>query len=111
MRIHIDDLEIFCIIGLLDFEREKEQRVLLAIEIEYTYTDSYFIDYSTIIYEIESHLKKSKYKLLEEALWGIKTLLFEKYTTIETLLIKITKPDILPSCNVGISKYWVNISQ
>ena len=108
MRIHIDDLEISCIIGLLDFEREIEQRVLLTIEIEYPYTDSHFIDYSLVALEVEKHLKKSKYTLLEESLSGIKTLLFQHFPSIETLKVKISKPDILPSCSVGLSASWIN---
>jgi len=111
MRIHIDDLEIFCIIGVLDFERETEQRVLLTIEIEYPYTASHFIDYSLIVLEIEQHLKKSKYELLEEALSGIKVLLFQYFPSIGTLNIKISKPDILHQCNVGVSEVWTNMTQ
>jgi len=108
MKIHIERLEIFCIIGVLDFERESHQRVLLDLEIEYYYEKGTFLDYSKIARELETHLKKEKYLLLEEALLGIKKTLFAKFPAIDTLHIKLSKPDILPQCSVGLSGEWVN---
>ncbi len=111
MRIHIDALEISCIIGLLDFEREAEQKILLHIEIDYAYRGGGFLDYSKIVGNIEQHLKEKRYLLLEEALLGIKTLLFVRFPVIEMLSIKLSKPDILPQCSVGLSGKWANTPQ
>ena len=106
MRIHIEQLELSCIIGLLDFERERVQRVILDIEIDYPYTQDSFIDYSHIATEVTLHLQKARYLLLEEALLGIKELLCQHYPQIETLEVKLSKPDILPHCSVGLSERW-----
>ena len=111
MKVHINALEIFCIIGLLDFERETTQKVQLDIELDYTYTAGAFLDYASITNEIELHLKREKYLLLEEALMGIKSLLLKRYPIIEQLKIKISKPDILPHCSVGLSEFWTNRSR
>ncbi len=111
MRIHIDALEVSCIIGLLDFERETEQKVLLDIEIDYTYGEGNFLDYGKVTSDIKQHLREKKYLLLEEALLGIKALLFTHFPTIEVLGIKLSKPDILPQCSVGLSGEWTNIPQ
>ena len=111
MRIHIDDLQISCIIGLLDFERDAPQRVMLTLEIDYTYSKEHFLDYSLIANQVETHLKEEKYLLLEEALIGIKTVLFKVFPLIEQLKIKISKPDILPHCSVGLSGSWTNTPQ
>ena len=108
MKIHIERLEIFCIIGVLDFEREGHQRVLLDLEIEYCYTKEEFLDYSKIASTLEVHLKREKYLLLEEALLGIREMLFVDFPMIKTLHIKLSKPDILPRCSVGLSGEWVN---
>jgi len=110
MKIHIDDMEISCIIGLLDFERETEQRVILTIEIDYHHTKEHFIDYGEVASSIKAHLRKRKYLLLEEALSGIKALLFQQFPSIEILKIKISKPDILHDCSVGLSERWINTS-
>ena len=111
MRIHIDALEISCIIGLLDFEREAEQKVLLDIEIDYIYGEGNFLDYSKVASDIGQHLREERYLLLEEALLGIKTLLFTHFPAIERLSIKLSKPDILPQCSVGLSGKWTNTPQ
>ena len=110
MKIHIDGLEIFCIIGLLDFERELEQKIQLNIELDYIYKEGVYLDYADIANKIEQHLKREKYLLLEEALIGMKTFLLKNYPVIKQLKIKISKPDILPHCTVGISEMWTNRS-
>jgi len=107
MTIHIDALTLDVIIGLLDFEREKQQRVIVDLEAEYAYEDEDFIDYADITLLIENELKSKRYKLLEEALIGIKTLLCLTYPQLQTLKLKITKPDILKQCRVALSHSWI----
>jgi len=106
MKIHIDTLEIDCIIGLLDFEREHTQRICLDIQIEYPYEIGQFLDYSQMVEQVTSHLQSQRYELLEDALEGIKILLFQTFETIEYLQIKLSKPDILPNCSVALSHSW-----
>ena len=107
MTIHIDALTLDVIIGLLDFEREKQQRVIIDLEAEYAYKDEDFIDYADITLLIENELRSERYKLLEEAIIGIKTLLCFTYPQLKTLKLKITKPDILKQCQVAISHSWI----
>ena len=108
MKIHIEGLEIFCIMGVLDFEREHQQRVLLDLEIEYCFEGEGFLDYSKIASRLEAHLKREKYLLLEEALLGVKKMLFTDFPEIETLYLKLSKPDILPQCSVALSGEWIH---
>ncbi|MCF6244423.1 MAG: dihydroneopterin aldolase [Sulfurovum sp.] len=107
MTIHIEALQFDVIIGLLDFEREKQQRVIVDLEASYDYKDGQFIDYADITLLIENDLKLNKYELLEEALLGIKVQLFLTYPKINTLHLKITKPHILKQCEVAMSHNWV----
>jgi len=107
MTIHIDALTFNVIIGLLDFEREKQQRVIIDLEASYDYKDEQFIDYADIVLLIENELKSKRYKLLEEALMGIKTLLCLTYPQLQTLKLKITKPDIIKECQVALSHGWI----
>jgi len=107
MTIHIEALTLDVIIGLLDFEREHTQRVVIEMEAEYTYREENFIDYADIVMLIENALKEKRYELLEEALLGLKSLIVTAYPQIESLRLKITKPDILPQCHVALSHHWV----
>ena len=107
MTIHIEALSLEVIIGLLDFERDRPQKVLVDLEIMYDYEDQNFINYADVADMIEEELKTKKYLLLEEALLGVKTLLQHSYPQINHLTLKISKPDILRNCNVGLSEMWV----
>ncbi|MFT7823870.1 MAG: dihydroneopterin aldolase [Sulfurimonas sp.] len=105
MTIHIEAFTFDVIIGLLDFEREKPQRVIIDLKASYMYQDN-FIDYAAIASLIQKELKEKRYKLLEDALLGLKHLLSETYPQINTLSLKITKPDIIPECSVALSDEW-----
>ena len=75
MRIHIDALTLDVIIGLLDFEREHTQRVIIDMTADYDYAEENFIDYADIALLIEEELKEKRYTLLEEALLGLQSLI------------------------------------
>ncbi|MEA1880203.1 MAG: dihydroneopterin aldolase [Campylobacterota bacterium] len=106
MTIHIDALTFNVIIGLLDFEREKPQRVIVDLKAFYNYSAQNFIDYADIVLLIQNELKVKRYELLEDALLGLKTLLYNSYPHIESLHIKIAKPNIVPNCVVALSSEW-----
>jgi dihydroneopterin aldolase len=106
MTIHIENFDFEVIIGLLDFERITPQRVVITLEATYTYSEDIFINYADIVMLIQENLQLKKYILLENALLGIKTLLHNKYPKIQHLYIKISKPDIIDSCTVSLSKTW-----
>jgi len=106
MTIHIEDLTFDVIIGLLDFERDKPQRVVINLEANYDYIDDKFIDYADIVLLMKNKLKERRYKLLENALLGLKELLHSTYPQLNSLTIKISKPDILDECTVSLSKTW-----
>lgn len=108
MTIHIDSLNISCIIGLLDFERELEQRVIIDLKADYTYADNEFVDYAKMAGIIENHLQKCKHELLENALLGLKEVILGNFISINRLEIKISKPDILGNCSVALSESWTN---
>jgi len=103
MRIHIEDLEFQTIIGLLDFERVTPQKVIINCTIDYTYQKA-FINYAEVAQHIESTLQKEQFTLIEEALLELKSSLKATFPLIETLFLKISKPDILPNCVVCLSE-------
>jgi len=106
MTIHIDSLQFDVIIGLLDFERDKPQRVLIDLEASYDYSNENFVNYADVASLIKKELKEKRYELLEEALLGLKNILFSTYPQLKTLKLKIAKPDILTECSVALSNSW-----
>jgi dihydroneopterin aldolase len=105
MTIHIESLTFDTIIGLLDFEREKPQKVVINLSASYTYEAEY-LDYADMVTLIQNELKTHRYELLEDALLGLKNTLIDTYPQIKTLWLKIAKPDILPECSVALSNQW-----
>lgn len=106
MTIHIEALSFDVIIGLLEFERVTPQPVIIDIEASYHYIEGDFINYADVVSLVEYELNEKKYKLLEDALLGLKALIYQKYPNLKTLYIKIIKPNILTQCRVGLSNRW-----
>ena len=106
MMIHIEALSFEVIIGLLDFERITPQPVRIDMDIGYAYQENDFINYADIVTLVEVQMHQKRYKLLEEALLGLKASLVTTYPQIQTLKLKISKPTILPNCNVALSNHW-----
>ena len=102
MKIEISNLTFKCIIGILDFERIKKQRVILNISFEYNFSKDLFIDYSEVSNLIKTTMKKEKFLLLEDAILHLENLLNNSYQ-ISNLYIKISKPNILKNCVVSLS--------
>ena len=103
MTIHIEHLEFDAIIGLLDFERDRPQRVRIDVTATYNYQPGTYLDYAKMVETIKTHITQQKYELLEEALQGLHATLTATFPAIETLHITIAKPDILPDCVVSLS--------
>jgi len=107
MVIHIETLTLNIIIGLLDFERETPQRVIVDMRAEYDYTPGHFVDYADIVTLVRKEMEEKEYQLLEEALLDLQACIISAYPQIEKLTLKITKPDILSHCSVALSQTWV----
>jgi dihydroneopterin aldolase len=106
LTIHIQSLKIDAIIGLLDFERDTEQQVIIDLEASYDYNNNEFIDYAVLVELIAQQVKQSRYGLLEDALDDLKEQITSAYPTIDRLWLKISKPHILNNCVVALSQSW-----
>ncbi len=107
MTIHIEALTFDVIIGLLDYERDKPQQIIVDLEASYDYSDGEFIDYADMVLLIQNELKQKRYTLLEDALEGVKSILYTTYPQFKTLSLKISKPQILSQCTVALSNAWI----
>ena len=105
--IHIENLEISAIIGILDFERIQTQKIIVDATIVYFYKEKNFINYADIIQLIETLIIEKKYELLEEALVNIQEKIITLYHEIIELNIKISKPEIIRNANVALSLNWL----
>lgn len=88
MTIHIEALTFDVIIGLLDFERDKPQKVIIDLKASYAYTENEFIDYADMVLLIQNELKEKRYTLLEDALLGVKKCHHHHLSTTQITLFK-----------------------
>ena len=106
MTIAVDALTFDAVIGILDFERERSQRVRVDAEIFYTYSSGRYIDYAEVANVIKSVIRDGAFGLLEEALDALQNRLKNDFPLIETLTLSIGKPDILPDCSVTLRETY-----
>ena len=78
MKIDVENLEFKCIIGILDFERVKKQKVIINLSFEYDFSNDRFIDYSEVVDLIKQTMKKEKFQLIEDAILYLTKLLKSK---------------------------------
>ena len=104
MYVSIDNLTFKTIIGILPFEREKKQKVIVDIEFTYKFKKNQkdFIDYSHVANMAKLIIKKEKFKLIEDAIIYLQRALKNEFK-LNNLKVKITKPDILKECLVSVS--------
>jgi len=105
MTIHIEDLKFQTIIGILDFERITPQDVIVNLSITYNFENE-FINYADVATLIKKEMQKKQFLLLEDALAEISKTLQNKFSKINTLNLKITKPSIMPDCRVSLSETY-----
>ena len=102
ITLHIENLRIQAIIGILEQERHAPQPIEINAEITYAYTNT-FLDYVGICNLITTSLHDNAYGLLEVALLDMAKILKTQYSNIQKLSLCIKKPTILESCVVGAS--------
>jgi dihydroneopterin aldolase len=102
--IYIEALEVEAIIGILDFERTRMQKIVVDCAISYERSDDAFINYAEVVKRIESMLVEGEYGLIEDALVQIIAEIKKCYPMINSIKLKLCKPDILSNCTVCVEK-------
>ena len=97
-----------CIIGILNFERHKKQKVIIKIKAKSTS----FLNYAKVISSVKKTYKKEKFHTLEESLKFNAKKLKKKFPSLFKLKIKAYKPEILKNAKVGVrlKKSWSKLN-
>ncbi|MGN1392983.1 MAG: dihydroneopterin aldolase [Succinivibrionaceae bacterium] len=115
--IHIKNLKIDCIIGMLPKERENPQRLLIDVELYTDFskvmeTDSVedTLNYAEVSDLLTVIAKESKSQMIEFLAGKMVNSLFENYSDkLFGVKIKLYKPDILPNTEkvgIEITRYF-----
>ncbi|MFP6345496.1 dihydroneopterin aldolase [Helicobacter pylori] len=102
--VHIHNLVFETILGILEFERLKPQKISVNLDLFYTQLPNRtYLDYMEIQELIEKMMQENQYLLIEDALKDLSHVLKTRYKEITELYLKISKLEISPNSQVGAS--------
>ncbi len=102
--VHIHNLVFETILGILEFERLKPQKISVDLDLFYTQLPSKaYLDYMEIQEIIQNTMREKQYLLIEDALKDLSHVLKTRYKEISELFLKINKLEISPNSQVGAS--------
>ncbi|GAA9708283.1 dihydroneopterin aldolase [Helicobacter pylori] len=102
--VHIHNLVFETILGILEFERLKPQKISVNLDLFYTQLPSKaYLDYMEIQELIQKMMQEKQYLLIEDALKDLSHALKTRYNEISDLYLKISKLEISPNSQVGAS--------
>jgi len=105
MKIFIENLKINAILGVYPRERLAEQPIIVNCEIEYDFNNGAYIDYEFVSKLIVKIIKQKKFRLIEDALITLTDSVKSSFDKVESINIKITKPQILDNCEVSVEYF------
>ncbi|WQX79638.1 FolB domain-containing protein [Helicobacter pylori] len=102
--VHIHNFVFETILGILEFERLKTQKISVDLDLFYTQLpDKTYLDYIKIQELIQKMMQEKQYLLIEDALKDLSHALKTRYKEISELFLKISKLEISPNSQVGAS--------
>ncbi|WP_237015418.1 dihydroneopterin aldolase [Helicobacter pylori] len=102
--VHIHNLVFKTILGILEFERLKPQKISVNLDLFYTeLPNKAYLDYIKIQELIQKMMQENQYLLIEDALKDLSHALKTRYSEISELYLKISKLEISPNSQVGAS--------
>lgn len=100
-KLTVKDLEFETIIGILDFERTKKQKVLLNAEFLYEFSEE-ILDYR-LLREFLLQAFDKNFDTLENALMYFKENIPKNFNNIRYFNIQLSKTQIFKDCLVSVS--------
>ncbi|OOC26148.1 dihydroneopterin aldolase [Helicobacter pylori] len=102
--VHIHNFVFETILGILEFERLKPQKISVNVDLFYTeLPNKAYLDYMEIQEIIQNTMREKQYLLIEDALKDLSQILKTRYKEITELYLKISKLEISPNSQVGAS--------
>lgn len=102
--VHIHNFVFETILGILEFERLKPQKISVDLDLFYTQLpNKAYLDYMEIQELIQKMMQENQYLLIEDALKDLSHALKTRYSEISELHLKISKLEISPNSQVGAS--------
>jgi FolB domain-containing protein len=99
-RIHIRDLEVRCIVGILPDERVNEQNIYLDVDIDYDFSAAaaaddiaQTVDYAEVSKVLADWIRETQALLIERIAIEGGDLILERWPQVPRVQITVKKPD------------------
>ncbi len=99
----IRQLQVDCIVGIYPHEREREQAVLLDVEIDYDFAPAAasdaiadVVDYDAVVSSLTDLIRARQFQLIETMAEASAALLLERIALATAVRIEIRKPAAVP---------------
>ena len=106
--IAIEGLRISCIIGIFPEEREKEQELILDLELETDFSALVWeqniaetVDYFELSNWLENWIHERKFLLLESLAEQACLAIFQRYPLVEQVQFTVRKPAAIPKATAA----------
>jgi dihydroneopterin aldolase len=107
--IHIEGLEVDAVIGVFDWEREIEQRLVIDLQLGTDITNAaktddiqHTLDYAVISERVMDHVKSASAQLIETLAEQIATLVMREFSVMN-VRVRVSKPGAVPAArNVAV---------
>lgn len=109
--IRIEELTVHCVIGIIESERLRDQRIFIDAELDTDFAAAAAsdhiddtINYATVAEHLTRLAVEGRYYLVERYVSEATALLLERYPQVTRVRVTVRKPDILPQArSVGVS--------
>jgi dihydroneopterin aldolase len=109
--IHIDELTVHCVIGIIESERQRDQRIFIDAELDADFAAAAAsdhirdtINYAVVAEQLTQLAVEGRFYLVEAYVSAATALLLERYPQVTRVRVAVRKPDILPAArSVGVS--------
>lgn len=110
--IELERLEIDCIVGILPFERENEQKIFVDVSMEIDFGPASAsediqdtIDYTAIARELAELVRERRYQLIETMAVECANLVLARHPMVVRSWIAIHKPAAVPQARDTIVRF------
>ncbi|MGN1281284.1 MAG: dihydroneopterin aldolase [Succinivibrio sp.] len=100
-KIFVNNLKVDCIIGILDYERENTQPLLVSLELETSLTEAGYqgdlsksIDYALLSSRVKSYIIERKARLLEELGVELCDMILKEFKP-HSVMVSLNKPEAI----------------
>ncbi len=105
-KIHIEGLEVLSLIGVYDWERQYQQRLIVDVVLNVDLAKAaesddvtFTLNYAEVAQGLSEFAAKSEFKLIEALASNMVDWLLITFPVLQKVQLKLSKPDILATAN------------